>query len=443
MSDKQKVFEPSKELPVIKDVDVVVCGGGPSGFIAAIAAARNGAKTLLLETYGFLGGMATAGMVGPISKFNFNGERIIGGIPNEFISHMYARGGAIVDLPSGNIPYDPEVYKYVSQQMVLDAGVEILFHTQAVDCICSGERPTKVTHVIIENKSGRQAIATKYVIDCTGTGDVMARTPLPWEIRGREDGELQPMTLYFRLGGVDTDAVNLLMAHDNMKYANAELRNYLQKSLEQGELGNFGGPWALHGSTIRKGEVSVNATRISGNAAIGKELSDAAINLREDVFTIIKIFKENSDAFKNCYLIDTAPQVGIRETRTIVGEYTMTTEDILTPRAFSDTVAKGGHPVDVHRAGTSQQDVRFIEAPYDICFRSLIPKGSVNVLVGGGCIAATRQAFASIRVQAQCMALGQAAGTATALCAKMNNAAIGELDGSVLRKVLAEQGAIV
>src|SRR5690606_19008536 len=118
----KRIIEPARELPVTREADVVVCGGGPSGFVAAIAAARNGAKTLLLEHYGFLGGMATAGLVGPISKFNFRGERIVSGIPEEFVGRMAERGGAIIDLPSGNVPYDPEIYKYTALHMAEEAG---------------------------------------------------------------------------------------------------------------------------------------------------------------------------------------------------------------------------------------------------------------------------------------------------------------------------------
>jgi hypothetical protein len=440
--DRPRIIEPARELPVVACVDVVVCGGGPSGLVAATAAARNGATVLLLERYGFLGGMATAGMVGPISKFNLNGNRIVGGIPEEFIQGMHRRGGAVIDLPSGNVPYDPEVYKHVATRMVLNAGVNLLLHSTVCGCQLDADNPQKISHLIIENKSGRQAIETRYIIDCTGTGDVVAHTPFPWEMRGRDNGELQPMSLYFRLGGVDTDQLTLLMAHDNTKYSNPDLRELLQAEVEAGRLQNFGGPWAVHGSTLRRGEVSVNTTRYSGNAVVGQELSDAEIQLRDDVVRIVALFRQGAPAFRNCYLIDTATQVGIRETRAIQGLYTMTAEDVLNPRNFSDSVAMGGHPVDMHRAGSSRQDVRFIQEPYHIPYRCLVPQNADNLLVAGGCVSATREAFASIRVQAQCMALGQAVGTAAALCASQQ-LAVHELNGTQLRASLAQQGAIV
>lgn len=436
------IAEPVRQIPVSLRADVVVCGGGPSGFMAAIAAARNGADTLLIEQYGFLGGMATAALVGPISKFNFRGERIISGVPEEFINRMAAMGGAIIDLPSGNVPYDPEVYKYVSMLMAEEAGVKILLHTHVVDCMEDGDRPGGITYLLVENKSGRQAVETKYVIDCTGTGDVVSRSSLPWVMRNQNGSGLQPMTLYFRLGGVDTDQLVLLASEDGVKYANRELSDLLEIEVKAGRLTNFGGPWAVHGSTIRNGEVSVNATRFSGDATRGSDISDAERKLRKDVYIILQVFRERAPAFRNAYLIDTAAQVGIRETRGIIGLYTIDGADILDPQPFYDTIAYGGHPVDIHRAKDAGQDVNFLKAPFPIPFRSIVPKGSYNLLVAGGCISATREAFASIRVQAQCMALGQAAGTAAALCEK-ESIGVSALDGRRLNSVLKEQGAIV
>jgi len=443
MRARHVIFEPKKKVPVISSVDVVVCGGGPSGFIAAIASARNGAKTMLIERYGFLGGMATAGGVGPISKFNLNGRRIVKGIPEEFINRMAGQHGAITDLPSGNVPFNTEMYKLLSINMVREAGVNILLHSLCVGCIYNQEKPGKITHILVENKSGRQAIASKYIIDCTGTGDVISQTKLPWKLRTGKDGELQSMTLEFRLGGVDTESLQVLMAEDKTRYFNQSLRKFLQGEVNKGNLDAFGGPWVIHSTTIREGEVGVNATRFAGNPTNALSLTEAEMHLREDVMKVIDVFKKKAPQFKNCYLIDTATQVGIRESRAIEGLYTMRQEDVVLPKNFSDTIAKGGHPIDIHLSSiNSGQYVHFITHPYNIPYRSLVPKGSENVLVGGGTISASREAFATIRVQAQCMALGQAAGTAAALCAK-DEIPVENLDGPELRKLLSEQGAIV
>jgi len=437
------VAEPGRNLPVLAAVDVVVCGGGPAGFIAAAAAARAGARTLLVERHGFLGGMATAAYVGPMSKFNLGGRRIVAGLPGEFLRELHALGGAVTDLPSGNVPYDPELYKLAAQRFVLRAGVEVLLHAQVAAAAWDNGRPGRLTHVLLETKSGRVAVAGRCVIDATGTGDLISRTLLPCEMRNRRDGgDLQPMTLYFRLGGVDTSGLTLLMAHDGTKYAHPVLKRVLEAEVSAGRLRNFGGPWVVHGSTLRTGEVSVNATRCAGNAADVRDLTRAELVLREEVQAIIAAFRQADPAFRNCYLIDTAPQVGIRETRCIRGLYTMTLDDVLSPRGFADTVAKGGHPVDIHRAADSQQLARFITEPYDIPYRAIVPEGSENVLVAGGLVSATREAFGSIRVQAQCMALGQAAGRAAALSVD-HGQRVDRLDGARLRQQLAADGAIV
>lgn len=429
--------------PVCARVDVLVCGGGPAGLMAATAAARMGANTMLVERHGFLGGMATAALVGPMSKFNLGGRRIVGGLPEEFVQDLHALGGAVVDLQSGNIPYDPEIYKLAAQRLALGARVELLLHAQVVGAHSETNAPGRISHAFVESKSGRQAVAAKMIVDATGTGDLIARTGLPCEMRNqRVGGDLQPMTLYFRLGGVDTGGLTLLMSQDGTKYANPELRAVLAAEVASGRLRNFGGPWAVHGSTLRGGEVSVNATRFPGNAADAGDLTRAELVLREEAHAIVAAFRRAAPAFRDCFLIDTAPQVGIRETRSIRGLYTMTLDDVLTPRRFPDTVAKGGHPVDIHLAADSRQHARFIEEPYDIPYRALVPEGSENVLVAGGLVSATREAFGSIRVQAQCMALGQAAGTAAALCVQSGRNAC-ELDGAKLRRHLESAGAIV
>lgn len=442
MKNNQFVIEPSRKLPLIGEWDVVVCGGGPSGFIAAIAAARNGARTLLINEQGFLGGMATAALVGPISKFNFNGERIVGGIPLEFILKMEEKGGAITNLPSGNIPFDPEIYKFTALQMVRESGAELLLHTKAVDCLLDENNSGTVKYIIVESPSGREAIKAKFVIDATGTGAIAFRAGFPCKLRTDEQGNLQPLSLVFRLGGVDTDNLRVWMDKDGVKYANQELKTALQSAVESGNLKQFGGPWAVFGSTIRRGEVSVNATRYPGNAIDRQSFTDAEIQMREDAMKMVEIFRQTSPQFANCYLIDTATQAGIRETRMIEGLYTMTIDDILNPKEFTDTIAKGAHWIDIHQSQDSQQSATFVAQPYNIPYRSLIPKGSKNLLVAGGSISATKEAFASVRVQAQCMALGQAAGTAVAIAAKQN-LEVGLIDNLELRDLLKGQEAII
>jgi hypothetical protein len=436
------VTEPARQIPVRAEADVVVVGGGPSGIMAAIAAARSGARTVLAEHHGFLGGMATAALVGPISKFNLHGSRIVRGLPEEFVEKLASRGGAIIDLPSGNVPFDAEIYKQVAQEMVIEAGVELWLHAHYSDVIVNPENH-RVSHVIFENKSGREAVSCQLVVDCTGSAEVVADSGLPWCFRTGEKGELQPLSLMFRLGGVDADNIQQpLMAEDGTKYFNRRAREILERAANEGRVRQFGGPWLVYGSTIRPGEVTVNATRIAANAVAPGEFSTAEITLRRDMEAIISELRQSMPELAGTYLMESAVQAGIRETRSIIGDYTLTGEDLSKSKIFPDTVALGGHPVDIHRAGSASQDVQFVRRAYGVPWRTLVPQGSRNVLVAGGSLSATREAFASVRVQAQCMALGQAVGIAAARCA-MENISVGDIDGVRLRNELRAAGAMV
>jgi hypothetical protein len=434
------VTEPARAVPVWGEWDVVVCGAGPAGWVAAVAAARSGARTVLVDQLGFPGGMATAGLVGPMCKFRFQGERIIGGIPWEFVTRLTARGAAIDNWPTGNVPFDAEAYKLAAQELLCEAGVDLLWHAMVCGCLGEGTPPTRLTHVLVETRGGRQALAGKIFIDATGVGDLVARTGLPWSQRSATN-ELQPMTLCFCLGGVDTNTWPTQMRDDGVRYRSLELGALLTEEVEAGRLKKFGGPWAVHGSTLRAGEVSVNATRYAGNAADPQDFAAAETSLRRDVSVIVQAFRRHP-AFREAYLISTATQVGIRETRGIEGLHTLTAADLLAPALLEDTVALGGHPVDIHLPGSSGQQVRFLERPYGIPYRALVPRNSANLLAVGGCLAADRQAFATARVQAQCMAMGQAAGTAAALCAA-TGVGVAELPTGDLRQALQQHGAIV
>jgi hypothetical protein len=434
------VTETARAVPVWGEWDVVVCGAGPAGWVAAVAAARSGARTALVEQLGFPGGMATAGLVGPMCKFRFQGERIIGGIPWEFVTRLTARGAAIDNWPTGNVPFDAEAYKLAAQELLCEAGVELLWHARVCGCLGDGTPPARLTHVLVETRGGRFALASKIFIDATGVGDLVAHTGLPWSQRSAAN-ELQPMTLCFMLGGVDTNAWPTQMRDDGVRYRSLELGALLTEEVEAGRLKNFGGPWAVHGSTLRTGEVTVNATRFAGSAVDPRAFAEAETSLRREVPVIVQAFRRHP-AFREAYLISTATQAGIRETRGIEGLHTLTAEDLLAPALPEDTVALGGHPVDIHLPGSSSQQVRFLERPYGIPYRALVPRNSANLLAVGGCFAADRQAFATARVQAQCMAMGQAAGTAAALCAA-TGVGVAELPHGDLRQALQQNGVIV
>ncbi len=232
------------------------------------------------------------------------------------------------------------------------------------------------------------------------------------------------------------------MAEDGVKYSHAALHRELAAAAEQGLLSRFGGPWAVWGSVIRDGQVSVNCTRYGGEVTDPVDFSQAEIAMRRDIQPIIQVFRSAHPAFARCFLQETATTAGYRESREFNGDYRLTGDDVFDPPAFPDTIAWGAHPVDRHLPGSSGQQVQFLTKPYAIPYRCLVAQRCPNLLVAGALAAAEPQAFATLRVQAQCMAMGQAAGTAAALCAGTSTPTC-QLDPGALRTALLAQKAIL
>ena len=419
--------------------DVVVCGGGPSGVMAAWAAALEGAACLLVERQPILGGMATSGLVGPISKFRFNGRLMVEGLPWRFVSLLKSHQGSVLDLPSGNVPFEAEAYAAGAHDVLTKAGVCVCMDTEMVDASCLSDG--RIESITVERQGRRQTIGGRMFVDATGMGNLICRTSLPAPLRAQAE-ELQPMSLIFRLENVDTKSLVVWMAEDRTRYSQPQLREALQKAAGERRIGLFGGPWAVFGSTIRPGSVSVNATRYAGAATDPSVLARAKAAMSAEIPAMIEVFRQSHPSFANCSLRDVAAVVGVRESRGAVGEYCLTAEDVRGGRIFEDAIALGGHPLDMHRSKDATQEAPFLDRPYSIPYRCLVPKGSRNLLVSGGLISADRQAFSSARVQAQCMATGQAAGTAAALCAA-GAVLPSTLDFRQLRQRLAAHGAVL
>lgn len=405
-----------REAPVVGNYDVVVCGGGPAGFIAAVAAAREGAKTAIIEQYGFFGGMATAGFVNPISVFSYNGKQVTGGLPWEFVNQLKNAGGAEIESPLANVAFEPEHYKLVAQRMVLDAGVDIYMHSFISGCIQEGER---LTHVIIENKNGTEALGAKVFIDATGDADLAYKAGVPMlESEGRP---LQPLSSYFIMGGVNLDTPMMQEAiHHNRQGVNCHclpVREKLLARKEELNIPEFGGPWFC--PTMRPGVITVNITRTSGNACDNREFSRAECRLREDAFKMVAILRDNVDEFRDSYLLAVSTQAGVRETRRIKGVHILSGDEYMNAVHFPDSVARGAHPIDIHVANGEKQNIQFLKQAAYIPYRSMIADGFPNLIVAGRCISADKTAFASIRVQSSCMDMGQAAGVAAAQCAAL------------------------
>lgn len=429
----------TKKIPVAGSYDVVVCGGGPAGFIAAIAAAREGAKTALIEQYGFLGGMATAGIVAPLSVFTYKGKQVIGGIPWEFVQRLQQMGGGLIEKPLGNVAFEPELYKLCCQRMVLEAGVDLYMHSYLSGC---DFEDGSVKHVIIENKNGTEALSAKVFIDCTGDADLAYMAGV--EMLPMEGMPLQPMSTYFVLSGVDTDSPMIQEAmHHNKQGENCHclpVREALLAKMDELGMPEFGGPWFC--TTLQPGVVTVNMTRTAGDALDNRDFTRAECLLREDVFKMAKVLKDNFKEFENSYVSSVAVHAGIRESRRIHGVHVITADEYVSGYRYDDSISRGAHPIDVHVAKGASQNVTFLEQAAYVPYRALIAENVKNLLVAGRCISADKKAFASLRVQASCMGMGQAAGVAAAQCAAAS-VAVQEADIEKLTDKLRLMGAQV
>lgn len=417
--------------------DVVVCGGGPAGWVAAIAAARCGAKTAMIERYGFLGGTAVGGLVMPISGFFHNGERVVGGIAWEFIREMEALGSAQVELPKGHVSADPEVYKLAAQRMVKKAGVTVCTNSYITDVEKSDDKT--VHAVIIAGMGGQEAIEGRYFIDATGNGDVLSMAGGEMRI----NSEPQPLSLCFELIGVDvsTPLLKGCIHHDgkNGHSVNEEIHAFLEKAVTANGIDGFGGPWF---NTLLNGDrLAVNVTRAFASALDRTAYAEAEMQMREDMFAIVSLLKQKYPEFRNCVISSSAVNAGIREGRHLQGNTLLTGADLLTGRKFEDSIARNAHPVDIHSTAGGGQILK--EMPYagHIPYRCLITDRLNNVLASGRMISVDAEAHASIRVQATCMATGQAAGVAAAICCR-ENTPVTEIDIPALQMKLKDEGCI-
>lgn len=425
----------SREIPVIGEYDVVVCGGGPAGWIAAVAAARGGARTALVEQNGYVGGMATAGLVLPISVFTYNGELICGGIPWEFVRRMEALNGAQVEHPLGNVAHDPEVYKLVAQRMLLEAGVTLHLHATYSGCV---EEHGRITAITMETRSGPKALKGKVFLDATGDGALCMDAHVPMQ---HGDLPLQPASLIFCLGGVDTDKLGV--DHHNKQGVNMHhegLQAALRELAKTEDIPNFGGPWFCH--ILKPGFTLVNATRTWADMCDHQSATEAECRLREDALRLTELLKRLAPEFQNCYLAYTADTAGTRETRHISGVHILTGEEYVNRVHFDDAIARSAHPIDIHSAADSHQRCTFLPDPAFIPYRSLIVPGYDNLLVPSRCLSADQIASASIRVQAPIMCLGQAAGFAAAMSVH-NQQSVHEIDIARLQQQLRELGVLI
>ncbi|TFD59675.1 FAD-dependent oxidoreductase [Cryobacterium sp. Hh7] len=439
---RSTIHLPARDVPVMGEYDVVVIGGGPSGVLAATAASRAGLSTLLIERYGFLGG---AGTMGGLSTFcglhaRVHGEDklVVHGYADELLDRLTALDG--LNAPHLTIQdrllavsFDISAYKIAADELVLAGGAELLFHTSAVDVVMSDV--DTIDGVIVESKSGRAAVRGRFFIDGSGDGDIAAWSGAPFE----RSPDLMYPSLMFRINGVDPVEAG-------------EAWKTVQRLMEEAEAAGthtFPRKKPIVRPQRNPLEWRANLTQLhndDGSPVDGTDvhqLTRGEIQGRQQVKDTFAFIRDRTPGFQNSYVVDIAPQIGIRETRRINGLYQLTESDVLDCVDFDDTIGVNGWPVEAHVVG--DVDFRFPGATdsrgfNQLPYRMIVPARVDNLFVVGRCASMTQGGQSSGRVTGPCFVMGQAAGTAAAL-ALAGGTSAANVDVSALQAQLVKDGA--
>jgi hypothetical protein len=442
------ITEPSRQTPVYGEFDVVVVGGGPAGIMAATSAARAGCSTLLIERYGFLGGAGTAGGLSTFCGLHARtyGEdvRVIRGQADELLDRLVKLDG--LNAPHLTIAdgiaaqaFDISAYKIAADELVTGSGARILFHAMAVGVVMRDD----IDAVIIESKSGRQAVRGRFFIDASGDGDLAYWAGVPWEKAPPIDGMMYP-SLMFRINAVDV-----------AKAGPAPWRT-VERLMEEAEAAGthtFPRKKPIVRPQRNPLEWRANLTqlrRADGGAIDGTdvdELTRGELTGRQQALDAFTFIRDRTPGFEDSYIVDIAPQIGIRETRRIIGPYQLTEEDVLGCADFGDTIGVNGWPVEAHVAGTvefrwQRKDRGFNQLPFRIILPGRGGDGQRvgNLYVTGRCASMTHGAQSAARVTGPCFVMGEAAGTAASMALSAGVAG-GAIDVTGLQRRLEDQGA--
>jgi hypothetical protein len=450
-SSLTQVQEPPRHVPIFGEYDVVVLGGGPAGLAAATSAARNGVEVLLIERYGFLGGMGTAAGVtnfcGLYANVYGQSQQVVHGVADELLERMRRMGGLNEPhLILGKIyaqAYDMSALKCAADSMLLGAKVHLLFH--AFGTGVTKNEAGDIDSLLLETKSGRVAVRAQTFIDCSGDADIAHWCGLAYE-KGTGAGEMLYPTLMFKVGKVDADRAG-------------EAWRTIPKKMEEAQAaGTYHFP--RHGAVVRPMknpyEWRVNVTQLANSdgsaidATDARALSAAEIEGRRQLMDYLRFLREQIPGFEEAYALEIAPQLGVRETRRVVGEYMLTGDDVLGCARFEDSIGVNGWPLEKHVAGNVvwewppiPESCGYNQLPY----RMLLPRRTAqkqvsNLLIAGRCASMTHDGQSAARVTGACFVMGEAAGTAAAIALR-HKVSVYDLEISELQQALTQQGVFI
>lgn len=445
--EHRAVFSSSHGLPVVAEVDVAVVGGGAAGVAAAETAARHGMRVLLIERYGFCGGAAVAGMSGTVCGMYLASERrlnrpeqVVFGFTEKFRATMQAHGGITAPQRYGKtwtVTHDPLVWREVADRLLREAGVRILFHSLFVGVIMEEEH---VRGVVLDSKSGRGVVEACVVIDASGDADVIYRADLDYTMG--QDGVVQNPTMIFRLGGVNVARFLDYWGPDTI--CSAEFSRLIASE-------NASGRYQLPRTKVwlfptpRPDEILCNATRLVGmdgrplDPTDPEDLTEGEFIGRHQVREYARFFRDHLPGCEQSFVNDTGVQVGVRQSRSIVGVARLTNEDVLAHRKRADGIARSPWPIELH-SGERPKLEWVLDDYYEVPYAALVPVRGENLLAAGRCFSAEHEALASARVTAQCFSYGHAAGLAAATAVERKQL-VRNITGEELRALLNADGA--